>query len=60
MHNVLENIDALELNKIDLDTEYKNALKNTNFKAITKNLKLSDDELNHHSLIPIYLNHQSM
>ena len=45
MHNVLKNIDELELNKIDLDAEYKNALKNTNFKAITKNLKLSDDEL---------------
>lgn len=45
MHNVLENIDELELNKIDLDTEYKNALKNTEFKAITKNLKLSDNEL---------------
>ena len=40
MHNVLGNIDELELNKIDLDTEYKNALKNSNFKAITKNLKL--------------------
>ena len=45
MHNVLENIDELELNKFDLDAEYKNALKNENFKAITKNLKLSNDEL---------------
>lgn len=45
MHNVLDNIDELELNKFDLDTEYKNALKNANFKAITKNLKLSSDEL---------------
>lgn len=45
MHNVLENIDEIELNKFDLDTEYKNALKNPNFKAITKNLKLSNDEL---------------
>ena len=45
MHNVLDNIDELELNKIDLDTEYKNALKNSNFKAITKNLKLDESEL---------------
>lgn len=45
MHNVLDNIDELELNKTDLDTEYKNALKNSNFKAITKNLKLDDNEL---------------
>ena len=45
MHNVLKNIDELELNKIDLDTEYKEALKKSDFKAITKNLKLSDDEL---------------
>ncbi len=45
MHNVLENIDELELNKIDLDTEYKKALKNPNFKVITKNLKLKEDEL---------------
>ena len=45
MHNVLENIDELELSKIDLDTEYKTALKNPNFKAITKNLKLEDNEL---------------
>ena len=45
MHNVLDNIDELELNKIDLDTEYKKALKNPNFKAITKNLKLDESEL---------------
>ena len=45
MHNVLDNIDELELNKIDLDTEYKNASKNSNFKAITKNLELDDNEL---------------
>ena len=45
MHNVLDNIDELELNKIDLDTEYKNALKNSNFKAITKNLKLDESVL---------------
>ena len=31
MHNVLENIDEFELNNIDLDTEYKEALKNTEF-----------------------------
>lgn len=45
MHNVLKDIDELELNKIDLDTEYKQALKNSNFKAIVKNLNLSDNEL---------------
>jgi len=45
MHNILDNIDELELSKIDLDTEYKNALKNPNFKAITKGLKLDDNEL---------------
>ena len=45
MHNVLENIDELELNKLDLDSEYKEALKNPNFKAITKNLKLDSNEL---------------
>lgn len=45
MHNVLENIDELELSKIDLDTEYDKALKNPNFKAITKNLKLDSSEL---------------
>ena len=33
MHNVLENIDELELNKIDLDSEYKQASKNPNFKG---------------------------
>ena len=45
MHNVLENIDEPLINKIDLDTEYKNALKNSNFKEITKNLKLDESEL---------------
>lgn len=45
MHNVLENIDVTELNNFDLDNEYKKAKSNSNFKAIIKNLKLSDDEL---------------
>jgi hypothetical protein len=45
MHNVLKNLEIEELNKIDLDTEYETAKKNSNFKAITKNLKLKDDEL---------------
>ena len=45
MHNVLENINELELSKMDLDTEYKEALKNPNFKTITKSLKLKDEEL---------------
>ena len=37
MHNVLENLEIDELNKIDLDTEYEQAKKDSNFKAITKN-----------------------
>lgn len=45
MHNVLENLEIDELNKIDLDTEYEQAKKDSNFKAITKNLKLKDDVL---------------
>ena len=49
MHNILDNIDSLELNKIDLDTEYKEALKNPNFKAITKNLKLKDSDLKNYT-----------
>ena len=43
MHNIMEDMDK-ELN-IDLDTEYKEALKDTNVKAIVKSLKLKDDEL---------------
>ena len=34
MHNVLENLEIDELNKIDLDTEYEQSKKNSNFKAI--------------------------
>ena len=45
MHNVLENLDSENLKKYDLDTEYKNASKNPNFKLITKNLKLDESEL---------------
>ena len=45
MHNILNDMDTNELNKIDLDNEYKEALKNPDFKAITKNLKLGDNEL---------------
>lgn len=51
MHNILENIDTDELQKLDLDTEYKKALSNPSFKAITKNLKLSDDELKKYTSI---------
>lgn len=51
MHNILENIDTEELQKIDLDTEYKKALSNPNFKDITKNLKLSDDKLKQYTSI---------
>ena len=51
MHNVLENLEMEELNKIDLDTEYKQALSNPNFKAITKNLKLDDNILKKYTSI---------
>lgn len=43
MHNVLENME--NVNNIDLDTEYKEASKSSNFKTITKGLKLKDDVL---------------
>ena len=43
MHNVLEDMDK-NMN-IDLDSEYNEALKDPNVKAIVKSLKLSDDEL---------------
>ena len=43
MHNVLE--DMKENVEFDLDTEYKEALKDANVKAIVKSLKMSDDEL---------------
>ena len=51
MHNVLENIDANKLDRLDLDTEYNEAKKDSNFKAITKNLKLSDSELKKYTSI---------
>lgn len=51
MHNILNDIDTDELQKIDLDTEYKKALSNPNFKAITKNLKLSDEKLKQYTSI---------
>ena len=51
MHNVLENLEIDELNKIDLDTEYEKAKQNSNFKAITKNLKIKDSELKKYTSI---------
>ena len=45
MHNILNDINKENLNNIDLDIEYKEALKNTEFKQITKSLKIDDDEL---------------
>lgn len=51
MHNVLEDMDIEELGKIDLDTEYKNAKENSNFKAIIKNLKISENELKKYTSI---------
>ena len=51
MHNVLENLEIEQLNNIDLDTEYEQAKKDSNFKAITKNLKLKDDELKKYTSI---------
>lgn len=43
MHNVLE--DMKENINYDLDSEYTEALKDSNVKAIVKSLKMSDDEL---------------
>lgn len=43
MHNILEELD--ENIEIDLDTEYNEALKDPNVKAIVKSLKIKDDEL---------------
>ena len=51
MHNVLENMDIDKLDKISLDDEYNNAKKNSNFKAITKSLKISDDNLKKYTSI---------
>ncbi len=51
MHNILDNIDDINLNKLDLDTEYKKALSNPNFKLITKNLKIKDEELKKYTSI---------
>ena len=45
MHNILDNIQIDKLNNIDLNSEYENAKENPYFKAITKSLKISDDEL---------------
>ena len=47
MHNIMEDMDK-ELN-IDLDTEYKEALKDTNVKAIVKEV------INNHGEIIQYL-----
>lgn len=49
MHNVLEDMKNIE--KVDLDVEYKNASKDTNFKTITKSLKLKDEELKKYTSI---------
>ena len=43
MHNVLE--DMNENVNYDLDSEYAEALKDSNVKTIVKSLKMSDDEL---------------
>lgn len=43
MHNVLENLK--DFKKLDLDKEYKEALKNPDFKVIVDKLKLSEDIL---------------
>ncbi len=49
MHNILENIDIDT--KINLDEEYNKALTDSNFKAITKGLKLKDEELKKYTSI---------
>ena len=51
MHNVLENIDSKELQNIDLDKEYKEALNNPNFKALVKNLKIDEKILKNYTSI---------
>ena len=51
MHNILENIKLDELNKFNLDEEYKNASNDSSFKAITKSLKISDDKLKKYTSI---------
>lgn len=51
MHNILENIETDELNKIDLDSEYKKSLSNPSFKEVTKNLKLNASELKKYTSI---------
>ena len=49
MHNVLEDIKK-DVN-INLDEEYKEALNDPNFKAITKGLKIKEDELKKYTSI---------
>jgi len=49
MHNVLDNVDKIKLKSVDLDLEYKNALKDTTFKKIVTKLKLSDDYLKNYT-----------
>ena len=51
MHNVLENIGDYKLSNIDLDTEYEKAKQNSNFKTITKNLNLKDENLKKYTSI---------
>ena len=47
MHNVLENFK--DFKKLDLDKEYKLALKDPNFKLIVDKLKLSEDVLKNYT-----------
>ena len=51
MHNVLENIGSIDTKEIDLDSEFKKAKADTNFKAITKNLKLDESILKKYTSI---------
>ena len=51
MHNVLTDIDELNLDNIDLDDEYEKALSNLEFKQIVKSLKLDKSKLKEYTSI---------
>ena len=51
MHNILEDVNMDKLNNIDLDTELAKAKEDSSFKAIIKNLNISDDILKKYTSI---------
>ena len=42
MHNILDNVDEISNHKIDLESEYKESLKNKQFKSFIKKLNVDD------------------